>query len=89
MLTATVYTPEVMDRDWAIWLLPPKETKERFPRLSHIWLDAGYSGKGKGQEWIKEEFGRTTQVVKSLPRRVIVLAHVDQAPPGLHCLAKA
>jgi transposase len=80
VLTVKVHTADVMDRDGVTLLLPAKETKKQFPQLSHVWLDAGYNGKGKGQEWIEKEFGWTTQVVKPPPRRVIVLAHVEPAP---------
>jgi hypothetical protein len=44
-----------------------------------VWLDAGYKGKGKGQEWIEQKLGWTTQVVKPPPRRVIVAAAVEPA----------
>jgi putative transposase len=80
VLKATVHTADVMDRDGVTLLLPPKETKEQFPRLAHVWLDAGYNGKDKGQEWIEQNFGWTTQVVKPPSPRVIVSAHVEPAP---------
>ena len=38
------------------------------------------NGKAKGQEWIEENLGWTTQTVKPPPRRVLVLAHVEPAP---------
>ena len=60
VLKATVHTAEVMDRDGVPLLLPPKKTKEQLPRLSHIWLDAGYNGRDKGQGWIGTNFGWTT-----------------------------
>jgi predicted metal-dependent RNase len=25
--------------------------QQRFPRLSHLWLDAGYRGEDKGKDW--------------------------------------
>lgn len=80
VLKATVHTADVMDRDGVTLLLPPQETKEQFPRLSHVWLDAGYNGKDKGQEWIEKELGWTTRVVKPPPRRVIVAAEVEPEP---------
>ena len=24
-----------------------------FPRLRHLWLDAGYRGEGKGADWVR------------------------------------
>ena len=46
-----------MDRDGVALLLPPKKTKARFPRLSHLGLDAGYNGKDKGKDWIEKQRG--------------------------------
>ena len=72
--------PSPVGRDGVTLLLPPAATKEQFPRLSHVWLDAGYNGKDKGQDWIEQQIGWTTQVVKPPPRRVIVAADVEPAP---------
>jgi hypothetical protein len=27
---------------------------ETFPRLKHLWLDAGYRGEDKGKEWVEK-----------------------------------
>ena len=80
VLKATVHTADVMDRDGVTLLLPPEPTKEYFPRVTHVWLDAGYNGRGKGKEWIEKELGWTTQIVRPPPRRVIVRADVERAP---------
>jgi transposase len=80
VLKAKVHTADVMDRDGVTLLLPPEEIKEQFPRLAHVWLDAGYNGKDKGQDWVEKELGWTTQVVKPPPRHVIVAADVEPAP---------
>jgi putative transposase len=80
VLKVKVHTADVMDRDGVTLLLPPKKTKEQFPRLSHVWLDAGYNGKDKGQGWIETNLGWTTQVVKPPPRRVIVAADIEPTP---------
>ena len=77
---AKVHTAEVMDRDGVSLRLPPKPTKEHFPRVSHVWLDAGYNGSGKGKDWIEKALGWTTQVLRPPPRRVIVAAEVEPAP---------
>lgn len=80
VLTAKVHTADVRDRDGVTLLLPPEETKEHFPRLSHLWLEAGDNGAKKGQEGIEKELGWTTQMVKPPPRRAIVAAEVEPAP---------
>jgi len=36
--------------------------KERFSRLAHVWLDQGYTGRGK--EWIEEHLGWTVEIVQ-------------------------
>jgi putative transposase len=50
--------------------------KEQFPRISHIWVDQGYTGSAK--EWIKEHLGWNVEVVRHppLPRAIWV-------PPGI------
>jgi hypothetical protein len=80
VLKAKVHTADVRDRDGVTLLLPPEETKEQFLHLAYVWLEAGYNGKDKGQDWGEKELGWTTQVGKPPPRRVIVAADVDPAP---------
>ena len=80
VLTVTVHPADVMDRDGVALLLPPAHIKAAFPRLTHVWLDAAYNGKDKGQEWIEQHLGWTTQVVKPPPRRVLVAADVEPTP---------
>jgi putative transposase len=80
VLTVTVHPADVMDRDGVVLLLPPQHIKAAFPRLAHVWLDAGYNGKRKGQEWIEQHLQWTTQVVKPPPRRVLVAGDVEPTP---------
>jgi putative transposase len=53
-----------MDRDGIEPLL--KHTEARFPRLKHLWLDAGY--KGKGKEWIEKALGWTVEIAQHPPK---------------------
>ena len=69
-----------MDRDGVTLLLPPAQTKAHFPRLVHVWLDAGYNGTGKGKDWIEKTLGWTTTTVLPPSRRVIVFEDVEPAP---------
>jgi putative transposase len=80
VLTVNVHPADVMDRDGVTLLLSPEHITVECPRLTHVWLDADYHGKDKGQEWIEPHLGWTTQVVKPPPRRVLVATHVDAAP---------
>ena len=63
VLKATVHPADVMDQDGVTWLLSPSESKEEFPRVSHVWLDAGYNGKDTGKQWIEQQLGWTAQIV--------------------------
>ncbi len=60
VLEAKVHSANVADRDGIESLL--ERAKERFPRLSHLWLDGGY--KGKSKEWIEKALGWTVEVVQ-------------------------
>jgi putative transposase len=69
LLKVKVHPADVMDRDGVTLLLPPEAIKRQFPHLSHVWLDAGYNGKGKGKDWIEAQLGWTAQIVQHPPRR--------------------
>jgi hypothetical protein len=57
VLKVKVHAASVMDRDGIKTLL--KRAKDLFPRLSHLWLDAGYNGRGKGKDWVEKTLGLT------------------------------
>jgi putative transposase len=40
--------------------------RERLPRLKHLWLDAGYEGRGK--RWAEEVMGLSVEVVRKPPK---------------------
>ena len=80
VLTVQVHPADVMDRDGVIFLLPPAQTQAQFPRLAHVWLDAGYNGHGKGKDWSERELGWTTATVRPPSRRVLVFEEVEPAP---------
>jgi putative transposase len=46
VLKARVHSAKVFDYEGIKKLL--RQAEERFPRLSHLWLDAGYRGEDKG-----------------------------------------
>ena len=66
VLKAKVQPANIMDRDGIKPLL--ERVREHFRRLSHLWLDAGYNGKGKGKDWAEKALGLTAEVVRR-PRR--------------------
>jgi putative transposase len=80
VLTVHVHPADVRDRDGGTRLWSPEHSTVERPRLTHVGLDAGYHGKGKGQDGSEPHLGGTTQGVKPPPRRVLVVTHVDPAP---------
>jgi transposase len=45
-----------------------EQVKGRFTRLTHLWLDAGYNGEGKGKDWVQKTLGWTAQIVQHPPQ---------------------
>jgi putative transposase len=66
LLKAKVHAANIMDRDGIKPLL--EGARERFPRLSHLWLDAGYNGKGKGKDSVDKALGLTVEAVCHPPK---------------------
>jgi hypothetical protein len=58
VLEVRVHSAKVMDRDGIKLLLAPSSA-DRLPRLSHLWLDAGYNGQDKGADWVQKMMGWT------------------------------
>jgi hypothetical protein len=48
---------------------------EQFPRLTHLWLDAGYRGEDKGKHWVRKTLGWSVESSSS--------AH--ESPPQKRC----
>jgi putative transposase len=64
VLRVKVHSAKVSDQDGLKLLL--KALRQRLPRLSHLWVDAGYQGRGK--EWTEQELGLSVEVVHRTPR---------------------
>jgi len=79
VLAVSVHSAGIMDRDGVKRLLADP-VPSQFPRLSHIWLDAGYNGRGKGQEWIEQTLGWSAAIVAHPPRYKKVWAPTDIPP---------
>jgi putative transposase len=76
-MAVVVHAASLQDRDGAKLVLA--KLKQRFPRLSLIWADAGYGGKliewvRKVKHWILEIVRRTDDLHRFvvLPRRWVV-----------------
>ena len=64
VLKAKVHSAKMPDQDGIKLLL--RTAGERLPRLSHLWVDAGYQGRGK--EWAEQELGLDVEVVHRTPK---------------------
>jgi putative transposase len=64
VLKARVHSANIQDREGIKTLLEP--APDRLPRrLSHLWMDAGYTtGEGKGADWVHRVLGWTTEIVR-------------------------
>ena len=69
VLEVKVHSAKVVDREGVKLLLDPS-SPERLPRLSHLWLDAGYTGEGKGADWVQKVVGWTAEIVRHPPKLV-------------------
>ena len=96
VLRATVHEANIADRDGIKLVLPDQgaegrpSIREQFPRLTHLWLDGGYNGAGKGKSWVEQALGWTVDIVKHPRRPRGVWAYADEVidwaailpPPG-------
>jgi putative transposase len=64
VVEAQVHSAKVPDQDGIRRLLGP--ARNRLPRLSHLWVDAGYRGRGK--EWAEKALGVEVEVVNRSPK---------------------
>jgi putative transposase len=66
VLEAKVMSAKVMDYEGIKKLL--RHADEKFPRLKHLWLDAGYRGEDKGKDWVEKALGWSVELVER-PRK--------------------
>jgi len=76
LLAVRVHPADIADRDGARELLAP--LVGRFPRLAHLWVDAGY--RGAFIEWATATLGWTVEVVAK-PRRWLRVPEGEEPPP--------
>ena len=73
VLEAKVHSAKVMDYEGIEKLL--QQADEKFPRLKHLWLDAGYRGEDKGKGWVEKALGWSVELVerprKPAPEKVL------------------
>jgi putative transposase len=74
VLKVVVHEANIQDRQGVPLLLEP--IKGLFPRMKKVWVDQGYTGKGR--EWIKEQMGWEVEIVRhSWPARGEWVPHGD------------
>jgi putative transposase len=66
VLKAKVHSAKVADQDGLRLLL--QSARMGLSRLSHLWLDAGYEGRGK--RWAEEVLGLSVEIVRKPPKPV-------------------
>lgn len=84
VLKAKVHSAKVLDQEGIKKLL--QHADEKFPRLRHLWLDAGYRGEEKGKGWVERILGWTVQIVerprKPAPEKVLKAWAAEWAKEG-------
>jgi putative transposase len=69
VLEVRVHSAQTQDRE-GIKLLLESSSPDRLPRLSHVWLDAGYTGQDKGADWVQRTLGWSAEIVRHPPKLV-------------------
>ncbi len=62
VLKAKVHSAKTMDHEGIKALL--RHADEAFPRLKHLWLDAGYRREDKGKDWAEKTLGWSVDLVE-------------------------
>jgi putative transposase len=64
VVKAKVHSAKIPDQDGIRLLLESAQTD--IPRLSHLWVDSGYRGRGK--EWAEDALGLNVEIVHRAPK---------------------
>jgi putative transposase len=85
VLKAKIHSAKVLDQVGIKMLL--RRADERFPRLSHLWLEAGYRGEDKGADWVRKTLGWSVELVerpkKPAPEEVLMSWAKEWAKEGV------
>jgi transposase len=85
VLKAKVHSAKVMDYEGIKTLL--RQANERFPRLRHLWLDAGYKGEDKGADWVQKALGWSVDLIerpkKPAPEKVMMAWAAEWTKEGV------
>ncbi len=73
VLKAKIHSAKMMDYEGIKTLL--HRAQEPFPRLRHLWVDAGYRGADKGKDWVEKALGWSVDLLerprKAAPEEVL------------------
>jgi putative transposase len=86
VLKAYVHSARVMDYEGIKSLV--RKADERFPRLCHLWLEAGYRGEDNGAVyWVEKTLGWSADLVerpkKPAPEKVLMAWAAEWAKEGV------
>ena len=85
VLKAKIHSAQVLDQVGIKTLL--RRADRQFPRLSHLWLDAGYRGEDKGADWVRKNLGWSVDLVerpkKPAPEGVLMAWAAEWAKEGV------
>jgi hypothetical protein len=85
LLSPAVHSAKVMDYEGIKTLLT--EADRIFPRLRHLWLEAGYRGEDKGGDWVQKTLGWTVEFLerpkKPAPEEVLKSWAAEWAKEGV------
>ena len=85
VLKAKVHRANVLDQEGIKALLLGAD--RLFQRLSHLWVDSGYRGEGKGAEWVRKTLSWTVDLVerpkKPVPEKVLMAWAKEWAKEGV------
>ena len=85
VLRAKVHSPKIMDYEGIKTLLDCAEGL--FARLSHLWMDGGYTGEDKGGDWVQKTLGWGVEIVsrprKPAPKEVLMAWAKEWAKEGV------
>jgi putative transposase len=85
VLKAKVHSAKVMDYEGIKTLL--RQADRHFPRLSQLWLDAGYRGEDKGKDWVQKTLGWSVDLVErprqAAPKEVFMAWAREWAKEGV------
>ncbi len=85
VLKAKIHSAKVLDQVGIKMLLQGADGQ--FPRLSHLWVDAGYRGEDKGADWVRKTLGWSVDLVerprKPAPEEVLMSWAKEWAKEGV------